>query len=117
MWKASCCSSLLAALTWSRPATRATAATAVAATASDPLAVFVVLRKDLEWPVGALINQACHAVSAMAYEAREDPEAESYFQQGLQGSMVKSTMGAKSQKELEDATKRLEEDLLSVGKR
>ena len=108
------CCGLLAALALGRrpTATRATqtaTATAVAAGGSDPLAVFVVLRKDLDWPTGALINQACHACTAMAYEAREDAEAESYFSEGREGSMVKSTLGAKSQAELEEVTRRLEE--------
>ncbi|CAJ1350943.1 unnamed protein product [Effrenium voratum] len=44
-----------------------------------------------------------------AWEAREDAEAEAYFHQGAGGTMVKSTMGAKSQVELEDVTKRLAE--------
>ncbi|CAE7519006.1 Ptrhd1 [Symbiodinium sp. CCMP2592] len=76
---------------------------------NDPLAVFVVLRKDLDWPTGAMINQACHACSAMAWEAREDEDAVTYFSEGLVGHMVKSTMAAKSKGELEDVTKKLEE--------
>ncbi|OLP93373.1 Kinesin-like protein KIF3C [Symbiodinium microadriaticum] len=82
---------------------------AAASNSNDPLAVFVVLRKDLDWPTGAMINQACHACSAMAWEAREDEDAVNYFSEGLEGHMVKSTMGAKSQGELEDVTKKLEE--------
>eukprot|EP00439_Symbiodinium_sp_Y106_P014710 s4133_g2.t1 len=93
-----------------------------ASNSNDPLAVFVVLRKeprdrrfhtgislDLDWPTGAMINQACHACSAMAWEAREDEDAVNYFSEGLEGHMVKSTMGAKSKGELEDVTKKLEE--------
>mmetsp|Transcript_72753 Transcript_72753/g.101119 ORF Transcript_72753/g.101119 Transcript_72753/m.101119 type:complete len:96 (+) Transcript_72753:3-290(+) len=56
-----------------------------------------------------MINQACHACSAMAWEAREDEDAVNYFSEGLEGHMVKSTMGAKSKGELEDVTKKLEE--------
>eukprot|EP00913_Durusdinium_trenchii_P021138 g19862.t1 len=120
-WSGCCKGAVLAALaTWHRPvarnaSTQITPRPAAAVTAKqnpeDPLAVFVVLRKehDLDWPTGALINQACHACSAMAWEARDDEEAIAYFSQGAEGTMVKSTMGAKSQAELEGATQRLNE--------
>eukprot|EP00435_Cladocopium_sp_Y103_P009055 s1577_g2.t1 len=112
----SCCGAIAGALTaWRRRPNCRSASTQTAREAEakqspdDPLAVFVVLRKDLDWPTGALINQACHACTAMAWEARDDDQAVAYLSQGVQGTMVKSTMGAKSQADLEDATKRLTE--------
>ena len=27
---------------------------------SDPLVQYILLRKDLEWPTGAVVSQACH---------------------------------------------------------
>eukprot|EP00434_Breviolum_minutum_P037730 symbB.v1.2.033460.t1/scaffold4159.1/size43755/6 len=115
---ASCCGAAFGALTaWGRRPSRSAStqtsreAEAVPQSPEDPLAVFVVLRKDLDWPTGALINQACHACTAMAWEARDDDQAVAYLSQGVEGTMVKSTMGAKSQAELEDVTKRLTEDV------
>ncbi|CAK0879837.1 unnamed protein product [Prorocentrum cordatum] len=61
--------------------------------AADPLVMYVVLRQDLEWPTGALINQACHAVAAVAWEAREDPESVAYLSE-VEGQMTTVTLGA-----------------------
>jgi len=65
---------------------------------ADPLVMYILLRQDLDWPMGALMNQACHACVAVAWEARDDKEAQMYM--SATGSMIKYTMGAKNEQEL-----------------
>eukprot|EP00747_Dinoflagellata_sp_TGD_P007958 gnl/TRDRNA2_/TRDRNA2_117587_c0_seq2.p1 gnl/TRDRNA2_/TRDRNA2_117587_c0~~gnl/TRDRNA2_/TRDRNA2_117587_c0_seq2.p1 ORF type:complete len:163 (+),score=43.36 gnl/TRDRNA2_/TRDRNA2_117587_c0_seq2:40-528(+) len=72
----------------------------------DPLVMYVVLRKDLDWPMGAMVNQACHAASAVSWESREDPQAIAYLTQA-EGQMTTVTMGAKDEAELQKAADRL----------
>ena len=59
------------------------ASAAPAAAEDDALVQFVVVRRDLlktlEWPVGSVIAQACHACLAVAWEHREDAEVEAYL--------------------------------------
>lgn len=43
------------------------------------LVQYVVVRRDLKWPVGALIAQACHAVSAVIHLFHEDPQTQEYL--------------------------------------
>ena len=54
-----------------------------AAPEEDTLVQFVVVRRDLlknmEWPVGSVIAQACHACLAVAWEHRDDPDVASYL--------------------------------------
>lgn len=40
---------------------------------------YVVVRKDLNWPVGALIAQACHAVTAVTHLFHDDPQTQEYL--------------------------------------
>ncbi|CAE8602985.1 unnamed protein product [Polarella glacialis] len=65
----------------------------------DPLVMYVMIRKDLDWPVGALMNQACHASSAVTWESREDTQAVDYFSE-VEGQMTTMTMGAADEVEL-----------------
>merc|ERR1712176_1207637 len=62
--------------------------------------MYVLLRKDLDWPIGALINQACHACAAVAWEAKEDAEAIAYLGESAGCQMTKYAMGAKDEAEL-----------------
>jgi len=57
--------------------------------------------------VGALINQACHACTAMAWDARGDEQAAAYFSEE-EGQMVKYSMGAKVLGDLEKAAEQLD---------
>ncbi|RKP09168.1 hypothetical protein THASP1DRAFT_29033 [Thamnocephalis sphaerospora] len=59
-----------------------TATAAVAAAMAEPLTMFVVVRKDLtlNWPIGAVMTQACHAATAALWEARDLPETLAYTQ-------------------------------------
>ena len=50
---------------------------------SDVIVQAVVVRRDLlktmEWPVGSVIAQACHACLAVAWEHRDDPCVAEYL--------------------------------------
>ena len=50
----------------------------------DPIVQYVVVRRDLlktlEWPVGSVIAQACHACTAITWEQREDAHVAAYLQ-------------------------------------
>ncbi|KAI9594002.1 peptidyl-tRNA hydrolase II domain-containing protein [Syncephalis fuscata] len=52
------------------------------ATKLEPLTMFVIVRKDLvknlEWPIGAVMTQACHAATAALWETRHLPETIAY---------------------------------------
>lgn len=47
------------------------------------LTIFVIVRRDLlkelQWPVGAVISQACHAVSAVLWSYRDHPATIEYM--------------------------------------
>eukprot|EP00440_Ansanella_granifera_P001837 gb/GFBE01001980.1/.p1 GENE.gb/GFBE01001980.1/~~gb/GFBE01001980.1/.p1 ORF type:complete len:154 (+),score=31.67 gb/GFBE01001980.1/:1-462(+) len=73
----------------------------------DPLVMYVLVRRDLEWPVGALMNQVSHATAAVAWEAREDVQAAEYFNE-VEGQMTTMTMGASEEAELRKVAQKLE---------
>ena len=60
-----------------------TATASADAPSDDGLVQFVVVRRDLlktlEWPVGSVIAQACHACTAVAWEHRADPYVGAYL--------------------------------------
>lgn len=68
-------------------------------TVKDPQVMYVVLRQDLDWPTGALLNQACHAGVAAAWDARADPEAILYFSE-VEGQMTTVTLGVADEAQL-----------------
>ncbi|KND02485.1 uncharacterized protein SPPG_02947 [Spizellomyces punctatus DAOM BR117] len=49
----------------------------------EPLTVFIALRKDLQkdlgWPTGSIVTQACHASTAVIWRWREDPDVVEYL--------------------------------------
>lgn len=51
---------------------------------SSPIVQYVILRGDLikglQWPVGALVAQACHATTAAIHLFYQDPVAQEYLQ-------------------------------------
>merc|ERR1719221_1524687 len=75
-------------------------------TSVDPLVMYVLLRKDLEWPIGAVINQACHLCTAVAWEAKTDSEAVEFMSEAS-AQMTNYTMGAKDTAELDKVAGRL----------
>lgn len=50
---------------------------------TSPIVQYVVVRgdllKELSWPVGAVIAQACHAVTAATHLFRDDPDTQTYL--------------------------------------
>ena len=52
------------------------------ACAGNPLVQYVVLRRDLwadlDWPLGSVVAQACHAATAALWLSREEPATSSY---------------------------------------
>lgn len=49
----------------------------------DPLVQFVIVRrdlmKDLAWPTGSVMAQACHACLAVTWENRDDNDVKAYL--------------------------------------
>lgn len=37
------------------------------------------LSKTLQWPIGAIIAQCCHATTAICYETKDDADTKEYF--------------------------------------
>merc|ERR1719330_751015 len=78
-----------------------------AASSGDPLVMYVLVRKDLDWPMGALMNQACHACTAVAWEARNDPQAAAYFSE-TERQMITYSMGASDVAQMEKLAGKLQ---------
>ena len=79
----------------------------------DTLVQYVLLRKDLKWPTGALIAQACHATAAVNYSFRADAETIAYLEAA--DSMHKVVLGAESEAALMSAASDLK--LAGIGHR
>lgn len=58
--------------------------------------MFVILRRDLGWPTGPLIAQACHATSAVLQRFRHDPRVEEYLSEANLSSMHKVVLQVKT---------------------
>ena len=80
----------------------AEAAPEAATSEDDVLVQFVVVRRDLlksmEWPVGSVIAQACHACLAVCWEQRDDPDVVRYL--GNVDSMHKVVKECKGEAQL-----------------
>ncbi|KNE57835.1 hypothetical protein AMAG_04680 [Allomyces macrogynus ATCC 38327] len=61
----------------------AAAVPAVSAAVVEPLTVFIVVRRDLiktlNWPIGSVIAQGCHAVSASLWKHRDHAATQEYM--------------------------------------
>lgn len=44
-----------------------------------PIVQYIVVRKDLAWPAGALIAQACHASTAAVHRFYEHSDTKEYL--------------------------------------
>lgn len=70
----------------------------------DVIVQAVVVRRDLlstmEWPVGSVIAQACHACLAVAWEHREDACVADYLAAGKINSMHKVIKECKGEAQL-----------------
>eukprot|EP00920_Eleutheroschizon_duboscqi_P006621 GHVT01015593.1.p1 GENE.GHVT01015593.1~~GHVT01015593.1.p1 ORF type:complete len:202 (+),score=40.17 GHVT01015593.1:1237-1842(+) len=88
----------------------------VAACPDDPLVQYVAVREDLmgnlNWPVGAVITQACHAsLAAIAAAPPGDASVRAYLASAASFSMRKVTLGVRD----EDQLKRLSGRLAARG--
>ena len=64
----------------------------------DTIVQFIVVRRDLlksmDWPVGSVIAQACHASTAVIFEQRSDPDVIAYLSDlGNMHKVVKECKG------------------------
>ena len=77
---------------------------AAAEDADETLVQFVVVRRDLlktlEWPVGSVIAQACHACLAVAWEHKDDPDVVRYLAPENVDAMHKVTKEVKGEPQL-----------------
>ena len=68
----------------------------VSALAAEDLVQYVVLRKDLwdnlQWPLGSIIAQACHASTAALWLSRESDDTLAYCSAGKLDHMHKVRM-------------------------
>ncbi|KAL5290554.1 PTRHD1 family protein [Megaselia abdita] len=76
------------------------------------LVQYVIVRSDLmktlNWPLGALIAQCCHATTAVNHLFKEDPETIEYF--GDLENMHKVCLEAKDETELVKISEKLKEN-------
>ncbi|GMH39407.1 hypothetical protein BSKO_07305 [Bryopsis sp. KO-2023] len=77
----------------------------------DPVVQYVVLRKDLwtkmEWPLGSIVAQACHASTAALWMFKDDPVTTAYCEDI--DHMHKVVLEIKSDTQLENLSKKLTE--------
>ncbi|KAA0169406.1 hypothetical protein FNF27_06954 [Cafeteria roenbergensis] len=75
----------------------------------DPIVQCIIVRKDLEWPLGALMAQACHASMAAVEENRHDEATTAYLHADNLLGMHKVVYEAKSETALQNAATKLRE--------
>ena len=89
-------------------------AVASASSGSDTIVQFVVVRrdllKDLEWPVGSVIAQACHACTAVIWTHREDEHVQQYLSDANIGSMHKVVKECKGETQLVNLAEKLKQE-------
>lgn len=78
-------------------------------TEEDPIVQCIIVRKDLEWPLGALMAQACHASMAAVEENRHDEATTAYLHADNLLGMHKVVYEAKSETALQNAATKLRE--------
>jgi len=82
----------------------------------DPLVIYVIVRKDLQlkfhWPLGALMNQALHAVSGAVWTMRNDPKMTEYMSE--MAIMRKVTLEAKNENHMRNLINALHSKQISV---
>jgi peptidyl-tRNA hydrolase len=76
------------------------------------LVQFVVVRRDLlktmEWPVGSVIAQACHACTAVTWACRDDADVQAYLAD--LGGMHKVVKECKGETQLQSLAAKLTEE-------
>ena len=80
----------------------------------DPIVQFVVVRRDLlktmEWPVGSVIAQACHACLAVVHQNINDPDVQAYLAPESIDSMHKVIKECKGEPQLRTLAEKLAAD-------
>ena len=84
---------------------QATNISTLAAQKPDIIVQYIVLRKDLNWPLGALIAQCCHASTAAMHLYSSDELTQRYFSN--LDNMHKVVLGAENLADLESLNKKL----------
>ena len=83
----------------------------------DTIVQFVVVRRDLlktmEWPVGSVIAQACHACLAVAWENKDDPDVIAYLAPENIASMHKVTKEVKGEPQILTLAEKLKSEGLA----
>lgn len=81
--------------------------------AAGTLVQYVVMRKDLTrelgWPLGSLVAQACHATVAATWLHREDDDTKEYCAEGNLEHMHKVVLEVKGHTQLVNLSKKLED--------
>lgn len=79
---------------------------------SNGIVQYIVVRKDLitdlQWPFGAVVAQACHAVTAVTHLFHDDPDTQKYLED--LDNMHKVVLEAKNEQELVSVKDKLVEN-------
>jgi peptidyl-tRNA hydrolase len=80
----------------------------------DPIVQFVVVRRDLlktmEWPVGSVMAQACHACLAVVHQNLDDSDVQAYLAPENIDSMHKVIKECKGEPQLRTLAEKLAAD-------
>ena len=71
----------------------------------EPLKQYVVIRKDLKWPLGSIVSQGCHACTSVVFQNLENERIKKYF--ANISSLHKVVLGCKDDKELLSLSEKL----------
>jgi peptidyl-tRNA hydrolase len=75
---------------------------------ADFIVQYIILRKDLNWPLGAMITQCCHASTAAMHLYSNDEITQEYFSN--LDNMHKIVLGIENLSDLENLNKKLLEN-------
>lgn len=78
-------------------------------TEDEPIVQCIVVRKDLDWPLGAMMAQACHASVAAIEATRSEAHTAAYVHPKAIARMHKVVYEAKSATALEATARKLTE--------
>jgi peptidyl-tRNA hydrolase len=75
----------------------------------SPVVQYIVIRKDIKWPLGAVAAQAAHSAVAAIWQSKDDPVTQAYCSPEAIDRMHKVCLGIESQPALEELSKALTE--------
>jgi len=80
---------------------------------SEPLLQYVILRKDLwkemNWPLGSIVAQGCHAATAALWLSKDQPKTQTYCAPENIDHMHKVVLEANNDVQIRDIAHKLEE--------